>query len=174
MRDTIKMTGHHGTLKSKAIKIMREDFYISKKPNEWLGRGIYFFSERQDAWKWAEQEARKAKHHGEYPFVITADISCSKGEFADLDYEEERHKMDTALQKCKYKGAPEFSSDKEMRCFYSNLYKRLSGIKVMAYTFPIALTNKYGFPYILNKRQISVENNEYLSNKRGKYYEYVV
>lgn len=51
--------GFHGTNINSAEKILKENrFRPSTKPDEWLGKGIYFFADPQDAMWWCRAYKR--------------------------------------------------------------------------------------------------------------------
>lgn len=171
----IELVGYHGTLQSKAKKIIKGTFIISTKKTEWLGQGIYFFGDRRDAKYWAEQEAKKPHNRGEQPYVLRVDIICSESEYMDLDIEDSLDYFDKTLEEIHPKrSGPNFKSNEQARCYYCDLFKRVKGVKVLAYTFPRMTRSKWALPRVEPQRQICVANNDYIKNKRGEYDEQVI
>lgn len=72
------ISGYHGTTLEAAESIISSnEFRISKKDIEWLGDGIYFYCEIDDAIKWNNAQA-----------VIHTIISVESDNFLDLDSDE--------------------------------------------------------------------------------------
>lgn len=175
MTEKICMKGFHGTLQSKAVKILADTFIISSKNTEWLGQGIYFFSEIRDARIWAEREARKPHNKKELPCVIIVDIYCDAKHFLNLDIPQNRKKVEQRIELIKnVKGAPNFKSSHQMRCYYLNLYKRLENVKVMVYTFPKVIDSDIGIPVLLKQKQICLTDDSCIENKRGENDEFFI
>ncbi|MHC1696035.1 MAG: hypothetical protein AB9835_12370 [Eubacteriales bacterium] len=73
-------TGYHGTSSSNAHIIYNEKaFSISKGNKEWLGSGIYFYDEYQDALCWASD---RYDIDGD---IIHAIIKIKENEYIDFD-----------------------------------------------------------------------------------------
>lgn len=72
----MKQEAYHGTSLENANKICKSsndiDFKISCKDNEWLGSGVYFFDNKQDAMDWSVK-VRKFEEIGIISAMITAD-----------------------------------------------------------------------------------------------------
>ena len=162
----VTMTGFHGTLKNKAQNILNNGFIHSTKNTEWLGFGVYFFAEQQYAEKWALSEAEKPKNKGEVPSVLSCLIRCKENEYYDLDNEDNMDKIVKCLSGV-LKGLEGKNSTKldeaQIRCAACNFFAKKYGIKVYSYTFPLRRTNSYGFPFVINQKQICVNNNECIS-----------
>lgn len=165
--------GFHGTLEYRAKSILKCGFIHSTKNTEWLGHGVYFFTDLMYARKWALQESEKPQNNGAKEVVLKADISCKNENFCDLDLEENMSKLlqerKRLLLDLKGKSSNKFS-DAEMRCIVCNWFAQKYGIKVFAYTFPIRLHNKCGFPYIEEQRQLCV-NDDSCIHGLGRYKE---
>ena len=173
--DTMQLVGYHGTLKSRAHKIISVGFNLSSKKTEWLCTGIYFFVDIENARYLARKECEKLKGYRDDPCVITADIACRKDEYVDLDDIENRKDMERTVRAAQpAQGAPNFMSTDQMRCFYCELYKRLKGVRILSYTFPRVTYSRIGIPILRESTQICVSDNSYIKDKRGDYYEYVV
>jgi hypothetical protein len=52
------ITGYHGTSRASAEEILLNGFRASEGPGEWLGHGVYFFTNPDEAWLWAEKKFR--------------------------------------------------------------------------------------------------------------------
>jgi hypothetical protein len=160
---------YHGTTQTSAVNIQKANFYESRKPTEWLGRGVYFFELNSDAKKWARSECNKPKNLGEQPAILAADVNYSANEFFDLDIISNMHKMSnemiTVLHSmgknregaARLVGKNQAETESLTRHFCCNYYrKKHSQIKVLAYSFPASHTNIMGFPYSTKQRQYCV------------------
>lgn len=77
------LTGYHGTSKEYAENILKTKiFHQSRKINEWLGNGIYFYTEFEEALEWAK------KYHPNNEAVIHEIICIKEDEIMNLDYED--------------------------------------------------------------------------------------
>lgn len=159
-----KITGYHGTIKASAEKILKEQrFNASRKPNEWLGCGVYFFPHYAEAQWWAEIRARQKKMS---QTVLKADLICEEEEFLDLDLFDRAQDVNQTfynfLDRLKQEGQliPEFNSKEDKRrCFAVELYKKLhTEIKLIAYTFdaPVGDKRKDQFVFVPRQRQLCV------------------
>jgi len=162
-----KETVYHGTIQQKADAIVKEGFIESSKDIEWLGTGIYFFAKREDAELWAENEAAKKKNKVTKPCLLQANIFCNDDEFLDLDIEENMVEMERTILpflETGEEGHPVINGDNsgvKLRCLACNFYKKLKGIKILAYSFPKRImVNKLGFRVCLKQRQYAVSSNK--------------
>ena len=160
--------GHHGTLESCFRLIEKEGFRCSKKNNEWLGWGIYFFAEYEDAQWWANNESLKKTKRGQKPCVITALVKYKNNEYLDLDVRADKREFDklAADLSAKLKVSLHFKTAAQWRCYYSNLVFRSTTVKILSYTVPTGGKDKFGFPY--QKRQHCVSDNQYIEVISGK------
>lgn len=93
MSDTVKLKGFHGTSTTNADAILKEGFKSSVGDEEWLGDGVYFFTEgispppQNNAVKWAIAQSWdnvQKKHTYNNYSVIKSDISVEGDNFLDL------------------------------------------------------------------------------------------
>ena len=164
------IVGYHGTSESSANLILQQNcFKPSQTTHEWLGKGIYFFEDRNHAIGWANIRSRKG--HSETAVVLAADISFKKGELFDLDIPQnviELEKFCAQTLKSFKTGAPHFKNLQEIRCFWSDYYKETHpNIKVMAYTFESTEQVLAGFP--IKQRQLCINDHSVISNIRKVY-----
>lgn len=92
MDESIKLKGYHGTSKENAKLILVQNFNISKGDAEWLGSGVYFFTEgvslpENNATKWAIVSAwdniMRCNKYSDYA-VLSTEINISEKHFLDL------------------------------------------------------------------------------------------
>lgn len=153
--------GYHGTLSNRASSILENGFEHSKKPNEWLGHGVYFFEDIEWAKTWAMNQAKKDNYKHKAS-VLSAVLSCDDDAFFDLDKTENMQKLQSEtymLAQRQYEtGHPELKSD-VMRCVACNFWKMKYKTKIFAYTFPRMKYNAIGFPVNAEQRQFCVTDN---------------
>ena len=154
-----RKTVYHGTLKERTFKILKNEFYRSTKKTEWLGHGVYFFEDLNYAQAWAYQEGGKTDPAKE-PAVLSATIQCEDNEFFDLDIAENMKKLEAMRKLFSQKSdlGHAIIGPQELRCAACNLYKKLNGIKIFAYSFPKVTTNVVGFPVNSPQRQFCVDD----------------
>ena len=67
----MELIGYHGTNQEYGNQIIREQkMHASTREDEWLGKGVYFFWDKNDAIWWCH------KKHIESAFLIHANIHC--------------------------------------------------------------------------------------------------
>ena len=164
------IVGYHGTSESSANLILQQNcFHPSETSHEWLGKGVYFFEDRNHAIGWAN--IRSKREHSGNAVVIAADISCNEGEIFDLDMPQNVIELENFYkQSLKFfkEGAPQFKNVHEVRCFWSDYYKETHpNIKVMAYTFESTEHVFAGFA--IKQRQLCVKDHSVISNIRKVY-----
>ena len=148
---------YHGTIQPFAISILTSNhFNMSRKPNEWLGYGIYFFLHYEEADWWAHIQANR---HSSEKAVLEVLLEFPDETFLNLDLLPCARSVNLTfinfLNKLKKDGAiiPKFRDEAEERCFAIELYKKLHPeIKVIAYTFDAP--GKAFKGYIFKPRQL--------------------
>lgn len=162
----LSIPGYHGTLEDRAESIVANGFNQSNKVIEWLGFGVYFFDNFENAKLWAIQE-RKRFDAESRPVVLVVEIQTEIDSFLDLDEQQTLRSFKEELKKGykmmfgdKRGGAPNFKDNREQRCFWCNYYIRTHpNIKVIALTFPRIQYDRFGFPAVYEKRQLCVTDN---------------
>lgn len=144
----VNLTGYHGTIREKADKIIEENnFILSTKPTDWLGKGVYFFKDCFWADFWADMVSKKWSGK---PAILQSSISCNDEEFFDLDSVDNKRKMKSCVESFSKKkssiGAPAFKNRRELRRFYCNFYAELNNILVYSCNFPDVGFDDMGFP----------------------------
>lgn len=170
----VKMSGFHGTRDSCSGGIIKNGFNHSKKSNEWLGNGIYFFAQYDHADWWARKEYKRFGNVNDLPVVIFANINCNNDEFIDFDIYENMEKFEKEIGPIVLsfgsggEGAPNFKDENELRCFCCNFYKKVhTNIKMMTYSFPVrSELSILGFPK--KKRQYCINDNSIIIELKKK------
>ncbi|MHB9307305.1 hypothetical protein KST83_03910 [Fusobacterium nucleatum] len=149
-------TGYHGTV-GEDVRIILNDilkngFRISSKNNEWLGRGIYFFDNINNAHWWNNSNRKKELNKG----IIKAEIFSKIEYFLDLDDEEDRKKFKAKIPEYKKmirdEGVElgEEDANRILACLLLNLYSKEHGIKLLRKTFSL---NNENLLEVLSKTQ---------------------
>ena len=111
MASTVQIEGFHGTSKINANVIIKEGFKLSEGDNQWVGDGVYFFTDdigdgQQNAIYWAKYKAwdKKLKQYT-YPFyaVIKSQIEVEEDKILDLTTHEGVEVFEYIVEKCKDK-----------------------------------------------------------------------
>ncbi len=76
----IEFTAYHGTSEDSCRRVLDGGWQPSIGIRHWLGDGIYFFENEQDAWDWARRSGNGA--------VLEADVSVEDARMFDLTKQE--------------------------------------------------------------------------------------
>lgn len=162
--ETIQLVGYHGTLSERAAGILNEGFHDSVKKIEWLGTGVYFFTELTPARNWAIREKQR-KNSDDSPVVLVVDILVPKSCFWDLDIPDTMRFFQQELQpvldvlSAGPGGAPKFRDEREARCFFCDSFAQMrDDVSIIAYSFPLQKRyDLFGFPG--HRRQLCVKDS---------------
>lgn len=160
---------YHGTIQPFATSILASNhFKVSKKPNEWLGYGIYFFLHYEEAEWWAHVQAHR---HSSEKAVLEVSLEFSDETFLNLDLlpcaKSVNHTFINFLDEVKKDGKiiPNFRNEAEERCFAIELYKKLHPeIKVIAYTFDAPGKTFKGYVFRPRQLQYCVVDNSIIQS----------
>lgn len=125
------LTGYHGTTLLNAEKIIESNkFNISHKNIEWLGNGIYFYSNISDACDWKNSEA-----------ILHSIIKVKDDEYLDIDSENGakifNEVFKTISQKQKKKVSTKFIDiQKNQYAVMKTIWSVCDNIKVISASFP--------------------------------------
>lgn len=116
----------------------------STKNNEWLGTGVYFWGNKEDAnwWKNCIKDVDR-----EDTEILEVELTCEDEHYRDLDQDahfEEYTRICSELYS-RSKIDLSFSSKAQERNFCCNYYKRLLKLKLLSYRFPVRNQFNYGF-----------------------------
>jgi len=91
----LNLKGFHATSEYNANKIIKEKFIVNtKRNNEWLGHGIYFFKYKVDAQSWGEQ----TYYCKPIPAIIECELEVEEDRFLDLDNPEKKNCFETYFE----------------------------------------------------------------------------
>lgn len=156
----ISLKGFHTTTSKNARQInFTKNFLPSKKINEWLGEGIYFWLTYEDAMYWFE----KSHTLVDEMCIISVNLSLNEDKVLDLDIPDNMNILVNFTNtyndemRRKSKKLPDFKTKDEQRCFYCNLYKRKYSLDAIIFTFSQEY-NDVGFA--VKRKQICVSNTK--------------
>lgn len=170
MNGKFKIEGLHSTTRNKADNILSSGKFLpSKKDNEWLGKGVYFWTKYADALFWVNNSYKNENEM----CIITAHLEDENSRILDLDIEENMTKLvefvntfnKEMVDVSKYR--PKFNNESETRCFYCELFKKKYNINIILYSFPINGYNVAGFN--LKRRQFCVSDIDTISIVKHDY-----
>ena len=151
------ITGYHGTSLNNAHNILNEGkFKISNTDTEWLGSGIYFYYDINDAYGWRNTEA-----------ILHSVIKIENDEFLDIDSTqggELFYRMVEYMANLENKSINVPVNVQKNQCaLMKMLWDTYPKIKVMAASFPKEPTK---FKVLLDRRplrkEFCVRNNPYI------------
>jgi hypothetical protein len=162
--DEIKsFRGYHGTDKKYGDEILRtKTFLPSQSDTDWLGKGIYFYIEADDAAKWCIDRNHKN------PMVLCVCVKTMSDEFLDYDTKEGedivRSVMKVIVGSAKYaKFGEEKAAEKNQYAIAMMLWTEFPELKVLIGSFP---TSPRPFPVIKDvrplRREFCVRDNSYI------------
>ena len=158
------VSGYHATSAENAKSIMSDGYFIeSKKNNEWLGTGAYFFVYPYHARWWLSHDRFRGIETG----ILRATLEYTDEQMLDLDDPHQLDLLEAAVRVAVKTGNTSgaivrANVDKENKpkqwCFACNLYKKLVpeiGIIKHTFTDPNGFVYKYS-KFTRNQKQICV------------------
>lgn len=169
----MEQRAYHGTSLENAKKICKSsndiDFKVSCKTNEWLGNGVYFFDNKQNAVDWSKK-VRKFKEIGIVSAMITADEEKVFDLVGNLSHLEIFDKM-CSIVADKYKNTTNKKIDSNFMSTTIELLKARKDFDVIKAFFEIKNTNfkninkaREKFPINIGRIQICVINTNCITN----------
>lgn len=159
----VSIKGYHKTRVDRAAKILKyKCFPISTGNDKWLGDGIYFWDDLENA-KWWNN---KLYSDGA---ILSADISCDESEYADLD---DPKQMSTLLAFTDWlldnsesgDTAYEFENRDQARAVFCTLFKQAYGFQLLKNSFPWIEHNRAGFKEIHYRPQYCATSMDIIDN----------
>lgn len=167
--------GYHTTTISDARSILSRHIFIdSNGPQEWLGKGFYFFAYLYDAKQWRTKNKRLI---GKETCILAADLMYSKEQLLDLDNPEDLETLEavlsiTAERNSSAKKPISIESNKalwEKRiCAACNLARKFyPKIGIIIYTFSNHQRTEFQNNYFFQmQRQMCVSDHSIIHNIR--------
>ncbi|UXR71071.1 hypothetical protein [Staphylococcus sp. IVB6240] len=157
----VNLIGYHGTSREAANLITQNKcFKKSKKEDEWLGHGVYFYELIEKAKWWSEKKKD--------PVVIETPITVSEEKFINFDLPSAEDELGNFIIEIQKDDAFLFSDyEMERRCQTFNMYAGTMGAQVAKATFQS--TNKLHkkqfkkIGYIRTEVQICVYDTDCIS-----------
>lgn len=123
------ISGYHGTTLKNAKKILKsKEFIPSNNSKDWLGKGIYFYTNIEDAFKWRNSEV-----------VLHTVIKIKENEYLDIDSEKGNEIFNEILDLFdnEYKGVMDTSDIQKNQCAIINaIWQANTELKVITCKFP--------------------------------------
>lgn len=160
--DNYTEIGYHKTLCIKLDSIRKNGFEPSKNKDDWLGLGVYFWDNIENARWWNVGTGAVIK-----PCIIICELKCDLSQYLDLD--KEMDKLDKFCQKyikeLNRQGLPKpyFKNSHEKKKFFCDLYCKQKNFTILSYTFKHDIMNHAGFKIdTKERRQICVKNPKHI------------
>lgn len=154
--------GYHTTFIKYKDNIIKNGFCKSNKSNEWLGEGVYFWDNEENALWWRQKEKSLQK------CIFICDLKCHLSKYLDLDadmhkFEKYLHKyLKTIPSDCDEK--PNFKNIPQCRKFFCDIYCIKNNISILAFTFEHDKISRFGFKTGSEmRRQICVRDPKCIS-----------
>ena len=145
------IVGYHGTKYDNAQSIIKNGFDLKKctpRDDHWLGKGIYFFVDKEFAYWWADL-------HGDNGTVLRSNIDCDDDRYLDLD----RVSIKVAfLEECKkYRKmfSKGYKNRKQLRCSMIEIYRRVFNYLVVSESFVVSYKSSFFKKFQIDKSQVN-------------------
>ena len=165
-----KKIGYHGLPREYVKKTLAtQQMHESKKDNEWLGKGVYFFEYLAHAKWWVTH----TRFEGRETAILQALLSYNENQLLDLDDPEESRKINRLFSEIVSKrdviANPFFlieqPTDHQKCCFICNVVRKLNPeIGIIIYTFPCDIDHNNSSVFQSNQRQICVSDHSIISD----------
>lgn len=152
------LCGYHGTSEASANSILKDNsgYTPSSSEHEWLGTGIYFYSNFEDAYVWKDAEV-----------VLHSVISVTPDQILDLDSERGMERYRDAEALLQKKVGKELTSDpiKNQCAICRIIWKNCPTIKVIRYSFALPVGDVMALVLANRKRcEFCVRDNSLIVN----------
>lgn len=165
-QNTYTETGYHATLAKYKESIEKEGFEPSNNDDDWLGEGVYFWDNIENAQWWKRK--RKTIPH----CIFVCNLSCNLSNYLNLDNEYEMDKLDAFsknyINEMSKNGVkkPHFKNSNQIKKFFCDIYCLKNNIDILSFTFKHDIINKAGFKTkTIDRRQICVREPNCISIK---------
>lgn len=165
---------YHGTKYQYKDNILNNGFTYRERKNHWLGQGIYFFEDKDQALCWDTKGIRKVifEVEIEVPLVEVLDLDSISGmTFFKKEVNSILTNSDIMLE---FKEEDEHTN----RCFFLDIVKTINpNISLIKFTFQLKdpkydkrelkqIQDKIPLGLTINQLQYCLHKNEYIKNKR--------
>lgn len=159
-KDEYKEVGYHKTLYMYVESIKKNGFKPSNKDDDWLGLGVYFWDNIENAKWWNVGTGSIIKD-----CIIECELKCDMNQYANLN--NDMYKLDLFCKKYmneirKNKSPrPKFKNNNQKKKFFCDLYCIKNNLSILSFEFEHDIINMAGFKIDTKKRrQICVRNPE--------------
>ena len=165
-KDEYNETGYHTTYTIYKDSIINNGFKPSVEDGDWLGEGVYFWDNEENALWWKRKSSLMEK------CIFVCDLNCPVENYLNLDDKSRMKEFEKfsgkylssmiSLSKMK----PSFSNNDQRRKFFCDIYCTKNDIDILSFTFEHDITNKFGFKTgTYKRRQICVREPKCISIK---------
>ncbi len=141
----VSLSGYHGTSSVHRKSIEELGFDPEKtleRKDHWLGQGVYFFLDQEQAKWWAGNAVAKLRNTQSFQLVYQSDIQVERERYLDLDNNLELEKFITAAIALSRSSEGQYQDGKvpifdeaKFRGVYFDYYKAENNISVIRRTF---------------------------------------
>lgn len=170
----LNLSGYHGTCSKFRNSIESNGLdpdKVKTRIDHWLGQGVYYFEDYDQAMWWANDTAGKPYNSGSYALIYKSTIEVDCNEVLNLD---NNHEMDVffsciikdieEIEKDARNRVPVFTPD-QFRAVYFDYYKVQKNISVIIYTF-----SKDAVRYASIRKREELTKQRELAKSLGMYY----
>lgn len=154
--------GYHKTYSIYKESIIENGFKPSCDDDDWLGEGIYFWDNLDNANWWNKNKNKGTMKH----CVFQCELRCKANKYLNLDDKNEMNKFDIFskqyIKEMRKLGEkiPKFGNNNQRKKFFCDLYCKKNNFEILSHTFEHDIINSAGFKVgIEYKRQICVREN---------------
>lgn len=152
--------GYHKTYLIYKEDIIKNGFDPSCDDDDWLGEGVYFWDNLNNA-KWWNKNKGTLRH-----CIFECELTCKANRYLNLDDENEMGKFDIfskqyirEMIKLGNK-VPKFGNNNQRKKFFCDLYCKKNDFEILSHTFKHDIINSAGFKIGTEyRRQICVREN---------------
>lgn len=156
--------GYHTTYSIYKENILSDGFNFSNKKYEWLGEGVYFWDNEENAIWWKKDSDMFNK------CIFVCRLKCEKTKYLDLDNKMQMKKFDNFLKEylISFKRSngykPKFKNNDECRKYFCDVYCSNNNVSILSFTFEHDIISSFGFKTgAIKRRQICVKNRNCIS-----------
>lgn len=157
-KDEYKEIGYHKTLYIYVESIKENGFKPSNNNNDWLGLGVYFWDNIENAKWWNVGTGSIIRN-----CIIECELKCDLNQYVNLN--ENMYEFDLFCKKymrelTKNKSPkPNFKNNNQKKKYFCDLYCRKNNLSILSFEFEHDIINTAGFKIGTKKRrQICVRN----------------
>ncbi len=157
-KDEYKEVGYHKTLYRYVDSIKKNGFKPSNAEDDWLGYGVYFWDNIENAKWWKVGNNSSVKK-----CIIECELKCDMEQYVNLN--DEMDKLESFCKeymkeiKINKSPKPNFKNNNQRKKYFCDLYCKKNNVSILSFEFEHAIINIAGFQRNIKKRrQICVRN----------------